>query len=387
MTTMRVLLLALLSMMPPAQSAAPPAVGRIAGVVVEESTKKPVAGARVMLLPISRPGGGSMPQAMSDASGRFVFEELAPGRYALQVTKGGFAGTAAMGRPDPIDVTAGTNIDTIVYALQRGGAISGRVVDASGEPVVEVRLNAQRVVGGRGMPVANGAVIQTNDLGEYRIYGLAPGDYYVQAGGSVVMSPQAVIATQMAPTYFPSARDVRGASVVSVTAGQTASNVDIRMEVEPLFKVRGIVVDQQGAPVAGAIVSVTPEQRSPAMMGPMGRIRSQADGSFVIPSLAAGGYTVGAAVPLVVTSPSVGGGGAGGAAGVGAVAAGNFTSISSGLIGGGSGGGIASSMETRDGVTTSSQWRVDSSQDVRVSVEDRDVTGVRVIALPPPAAR
>lgn len=381
----RFLLLGLLSMVLQAQSAAPPAVGRIAGQVIDDATKAPIAGARVTLITLSRPGGGPVPVAATDSAGRFAFDQLAPGSYAVQVTKGGYA--TATARPRPIEVTAGTNVGDLVYALQRGGAISGRVVDANGDPVIEVRVGAQRATatGQPGTFMQSGPGAQTNDLGEYRLYGLEPGDYYVQAGGAAAMPLTAVMASQLAPTFHPSAREAVDGLRVSVFAGQTTGNVDIRMDVEPLFQIRGIAVDAQGAPIEGAIITIAAERRTPAammMMGPMNRMRSQRDGSFVITNVPAGEYRVGAAVPRVDSWPTPGSGGGGS---VSATASGGFgTAV--GQVGG-VGGGVASSVETRDGVTTTSQWQVDPSRNVRVTVSDTDVTGVRVTALPPPAAR
>ena len=95
-------------------------------------------------------------------------------------------------------------------ALQRGGVIAGRVVDEAGDPLVEVRVMAtQRPAAcpGAGVMPADlllsvGPGDQTNDLGEFRLYSLAGGEYYVQAmprpdfGGA--LAPRA---TTILPTF------------------------------------------------------------------------------------------------------------------------------------------------------------------------------------------
>jgi len=71
----------------------------------------------------------------------------------------------------------------------RQAAIVGRVLDENGEPIANANVMAWRRP-----PVANGAPVparlglipaasaaQTNDLGEFRLFGLAPGEVYVQA--------------------------------------------------------------------------------------------------------------------------------------------------------------------------------------------------------------
>ena len=58
--------------------------GRVEGVVVNSADGKPVAGALVRLMG-SR--GFIIRRAMSDREGKFVFERLRPGFYALQAAK------------------------------------------------------------------------------------------------------------------------------------------------------------------------------------------------------------------------------------------------------------------------------------------------------------
>ena len=67
--------------------------------------------------------------------------------------------------------------------MPRGSVISGRVLDEFGEPVADAMVNAMRSAwtAGRRKLQPTGRSAQTNDLGQYRIYGLPPGDYYVSA--------------------------------------------------------------------------------------------------------------------------------------------------------------------------------------------------------------
>ena len=92
------------------------------------------------------------------------------------------------------------------------------------------------------MPV--GQNVPTNDLGEFRAYGLLPGEYYVQVTErpDFRMNGSGQRTTVLAPTYFPASRDASGAQAVSVTAGQTASIV-VQMATARVFRVSGAVVD------------------------------------------------------------------------------------------------------------------------------------------------
>ena len=99
--------------------------------------------------------------------------------------------------------------------LPRGSVIAGRIVDEFGEPIADASVTAMRSAwsnGKRRLQPA-GRAAQTNDLGQYRIFGLAPGDYYVSAtfrGGEMAM----LEARPAAPTHrrsrSPSARRPRG---------------------------------------------------------------------------------------------------------------------------------------------------------------------------------
>ena len=68
--------------------------------------------------------------------------------------------------------------------MPRGSVIAGRIVDEFGDAIPDVSVTAMRQTwqnGRRRLVPASGRVAQTNDLGQFRIYGLPPGDYYVSA--------------------------------------------------------------------------------------------------------------------------------------------------------------------------------------------------------------
>ena len=77
------------------------------------------------------------------------------------------------------DAQAAANID---LRLTRGGVITGHVVDEDGEALARALVTVQRyqyVRGERQLTPAGGE--QTDDRGQYRVFGLPPGDYYVSA--------------------------------------------------------------------------------------------------------------------------------------------------------------------------------------------------------------
>lgn len=124
----------------------------------------------------------------TDLEGRFEFAELAAGSYRVSAMKGIFV-TSEYGqrrpfdRGKPIELGEGQAVETIEVALPRGGIVAGVVLDDVGDPATGVRVTAMRLQfreGKRGL-VNIGRPVETNDLGQYRIYGLPPGSYFVSA--------------------------------------------------------------------------------------------------------------------------------------------------------------------------------------------------------------
>src|SRR5262249_58863460 len=116
------------------------------------------------------------------------FEGLAPSYYGTS------ASAPVYITPPPIEDGESSGVyhigDVADITRVRGGVITGKVTNAVGEPLTGVSVNAIRV-GGLDGEADNQLVFQgfgrnwrTDDRGVYRVYGLIPGSYIVQAGGS-----------------------------------------------------------------------------------------------------------------------------------------------------------------------------------------------------------
>ena len=357
---------ALVAAQAPAASAA-----HISGRVLVEGANTPLADARVMLTPMHRPGGLFFPPAevTTDQDGRYVFEAVAPGTYQLEAQHTGFAQNTNVATLQEITLAAGEALDSVDISLQRGGAIAGRIVDSSGAPLSDLRVMALRPIGraGVGSQLAPAGGQQTNDLGEFRVYGLAAGTYYIAAirspivGGAVgapAASDAASRRSTLAPTFYPGTTDSAAAQSVTVTPGGTVSDVSFTMQSAPAFRLAGVVTDESGNPVSSAMVMVIGDPRS-TVFGPAGHAQTETDGRFVIGGVPAGRYRAMVSAPMTVN----GGGPSGGVEG----------GISGGVAFGAaveSGGAAAGGPGISGGV---------SARAVDVIVTDADVTGLRIV--------
>ncbi|HJZ74405.1 MAG TPA: carboxypeptidase-like regulatory domain-containing protein [Vicinamibacterales bacterium] len=375
----------------PAPAPAPSAAGRLAGQVTVEGTNAPLADARVMLFPGARPTPMTMPygpppQTTTDQNGRFAFSGLKPGEYRIDVQRTGYAPLEDTGRGRTIQLAEGQSIDNFAIQLQKGAVITGRIVSPSGEPQSDVRVMALRRFSGPGtqsrlIPAPMQGMQQTNDLGEFRLSGLPPGEYYVSAaphmpspfGGPGVMPPpaQGTARTTLATTYYPGTTDAATAQPIAVARGAEVGNISFMLLTLPAFRVSGIVVDEKGSPIAGAMIMLMSDPRNGTFMGPAGNGRSGEDGRFAIDNVVAGTYRASASVPIAIGGP--------GAGGMVSWSSGGSTTVSP--SGGVSGGVVIASSGAGQGVVPGGGWQADPPTEVVVG--DSNVAGVRIVTRRP----
>jgi len=186
--------------------------------------------------------------------------DLDPGWYCIAAGANGYAKQSygqknSVGSGNPVEVTAGRTIRNISLPLVPAGSISGRVRDNSGQPVTGILvqvLKSSYNVNGQRTFVASGTA-RTDDRGEYRVYWITPGRYYVWAGmvlpgiiGSNVGSPNEIAGDSFLPMFYPSAMDTAQATRLDVKPAGDINGVDFIFARQPLFRIRGRVVDGRG---------------------------------------------------------------------------------------------------------------------------------------------
>lgn len=229
-----------------------PAAGQVRsvqGVVTRDGSSDPVANARIL---VTSADGVDTPAtlARTDRDGRFVVPGLRVGRYRIIVERDGYVRAVSI---TTIESAAAT---TAAIALTPTGVITGRVADAQGYPVSRAFV---RAVSGKVSYEG-----QTNDLGEYRIFDLPPGQYVMNAApylapriqGTTLIRPSppspyapgegqamlplmrmlqagdyidpiALAREVYVPVYYPGTTDAAGATALDLKAGATISGVDM----------------------------------------------------------------------------------------------------------------------------------------------------------------
>lgn len=209
-----------------------PATGSIDGKVVNESGQ-PMAGAGVFVRTVS---SGFNRTTTTDPEGNFRVNGLETGLYVVSANTPAY--TNAPGDPDaPKYYRLG---DSVRVDMVRGGAITGTVTNAMGEPVIAVRVRAQMIRDAKGQAARFSASFeqQTDDRGIYRIYGLPPGTYLVSAGGSTFVPSYSAYDADI-PTYAPSSTHDTAAEV-SVRSGDDVM-ADIRYRGETGHSISGSI--------------------------------------------------------------------------------------------------------------------------------------------------
>jgi hypothetical protein len=271
----------------------PPA--SVEGVVIEYGTTNPLARVTLDLRAADNPSARY--PAITTREGKFSFRNVLPGRYSLAASRNGYLRVeygqrGPNGTPAVLEVRAGQSVRDIRLAMLPGAAISGRVYDNKGEPAVNAQMHAWKITYAEGwrklVPVTSQV---TNDLGEYRLFGLPPGQYYVSAQPepqSFVRSPAYVSLTpplpgilltsntaggsggipdpanaliqgaNFAPIYLGGATSEFSAKPVTVRPGDDVRGMDIPFERIPMVSLTGSVIDGVTREPVRAALTVTP---------------------------------------------------------------------------------------------------------------------------------
>ena len=286
-----------------AQESAPAAnASSIAGTVVQEPGSQPLKKVLVKVVAEDQKQGGNY-TASTDADGHFRVENVTPGRYRIFIERTGFVGVNGRGLKSDTNVftvQAGQSVEDLLFRMLPTAVISGRITDEDGDPMSGVRVLALRKVPGKATREGAGTEA-TNDLGEYRLAGLFPGQYWVvampppdfrdyekqqekSAPGDNQSVPQPD--TRYVTTYYPGTYDAMQAAAVTLKAGDEMP-VNLTLVPARTYRVRGTVtgVNPGQKPVVELFPKAGDSIRANANeIGPDGQfeVRGVAPGSYVL---------------------------------------------------------------------------------------------------------
>jgi protocatechuate 3,4-dioxygenase beta subunit len=282
----------------------PEASASLRGRVVT-SRGTPIAGAVVQAYGPGSDAVATAP-AETDARGRFALDQLVPGDYRVRAFKRGYIATTPGQGRSAIDylltdgpregrlitVGRGQTVESIELLLGRGASIAGTVVDEFGEPMQDVAVNVLelRVVAGRTRALrvssSRGVNGRTDDRGRYRLYGLHPGNYIVQATAGNMLSTT----TGYVPIFYPGTPTIDFAVATKLDADASVAGVDLSLIPQPTRRIRGIVLTPLGTPARPA--TLTMSRRSSAVQEDAVRTGTSPDGTFAFNNVQPGEYIV-----------------------------------------------------------------------------------------------
>jgi hypothetical protein len=338
MTMLPLLMIVLLQAppIPQQQAQADPNVrGSIQGVVRLPNGGDGIADVQVTLNAAPGARGASTVNltGTTDSSGRFSFGDVPLGSYMLTVRRDGyFPQSGGPGLPNIAGLPAGISVAQVAgltapaiitkdrpnsqasFTLVKGGVISGQLRDPQGKPAAGVPVIAMRAGyqdGRRTLTAINtstglnplGSAQATTDRGDYRIFWLPPGEYFIRtdAGNGIMRTTTGSTVPQL--TYFPGTTDSSRAVTVNLHSGEEISAIDFTIDYAAAFKISGkVTVSVPGGMVmpngqlSRSISSfyVVPQNADPGERIPLTTSRSsstdQVDFDFEISGVPPGAY-------------------------------------------------------------------------------------------------
>ena len=257
----------------------------LAGSVVNSVTGEGIKQALVWL---SSPGAAQK-SAFTDTAGAFRFSRLPTALYTIAATKPHFTPSSPQ-----LPITLNSSRDDVSLPMEPLAVIKGRVLDFYGDPLSGIVVHALRPRmenGRRRFETVRWA--RSNDRGDYRLWDLTPGRYYVKAVGRGAATMMYVGEVRppasddaFAPVYYGGGTSSASASPLTVTPGAEIQ-ADFAIELRP------------GRSIVGALINAVPYRPAQFQLlsgdediGETRAALNAADGRFRIHDLVDGTYTL-----------------------------------------------------------------------------------------------
>jgi hypothetical protein len=191
--------------------------------------------------------GKTPPTTITDRDGRFSFNDVSPGIYIVRVQKEGFFGKPEGGINPPtaatdVDVDAGKTAEADLSMIP-GAILGGRIFNQNGQVMSNANVQAFTVAYAFGRATLAPLVSKvTNDRGEFRLFWVPPGKYYLAVTPApVAPAPGVPAAASPAKSYYPGVSDIALATTVTIAGGEDMGGMDISIQGSRSFRVSGQV--------------------------------------------------------------------------------------------------------------------------------------------------
>jgi hypothetical protein len=231
----------------------------LSGTVIDATTKQPVAGVHISLIPVraamadgasdSRP---AIYGAMSTSDGRFSVTGMPPSAYFLIPDRTGYVFVpdkpGVVGMQQSLVLKPGENKTDFVVLMTPRAVILGRVTDEFGDPVQNASIQAVLQNPKRALSIGNNLYANTDDQGQFRLHG-APGKYLVSADAPQTQRFAATKEVRTdgsqpsshSTTWYPSVDRKDHATVVEALAGRDTTGIEIRLISRRSVSISGVV--------------------------------------------------------------------------------------------------------------------------------------------------
>ena len=289
----------------------------IEGIVISARGGEPIEGAQVTVTRNTPSTGvpGALPIVTTDLNGKFVIKDLASGEYRIAIAANGYARQDYGPRVFPGSGTAvnpAAQVLNLVIRLTPTGTVSGHIRDPRGRPLAGVPVQLIKYTyDASGLKTFQSAgSARTDDRGEYRLYWITPGRYYLRGGSGPgpgsgrggapegASSPNEILNPVHAATYFPGVAEPDRATLVDVHPGTELSAMDFVVSRPELRQVRGRIIDSRtGQPPRSVSLGLT-YQNLTGGTGSFSGAQSYdpASGIFELRNIVPGSYVIQAAV-------------------------------------------------------------------------------------------
>ena len=286
----------------------------VSGRVVTAAEGTPLASSHVVLIPENEQRESQVYAVISDGRGRFTLRDVPAGRYRFLATHAGYVDQPYLSTDGDTGAVfalqAGQEIKDVLFRMTLTAVVTGSVNDEDSEPMALIQVFAlrrptdeetedQEDWPSRGQELLPAGFAQTDDRGQYRIFGLKAGEYYVKAVDEYEPTgPMSIgtewdvrqaLGTQYAPVYYPGVMQLGQTEPLVISPGEEA-HVDLVMRHIKTVQISGRVIGSDGKPATDVYVYL--EELSAADFAIDQSSHTDAKGEFKVKGVAPGSYVV-----------------------------------------------------------------------------------------------